>query len=117
VAVIAKPFGVARAEFGVPGAQLGSRPLCRKQFRRQARVDQQVPERLGDDDEPIGQRASRPAVGGDRPRGGGRSFVRSIDYWLWGLENGLTVDPLRCQRIASALAPIAEQCNLSHIRG
>jgi streptomycin 6-kinase len=34
-------------------------------------------------------------------------FVRSIDYWLWGLENGLTTDPLRCQRVASALAPIA----------
>jgi streptomycin 6-kinase len=34
-------------------------------------------------------------------------FVRSIDYWLWGLENGLTTDPARCQRVASALAPIA----------
>lgn len=31
-------------------------------------------------------------------------FVRTIDYWLWGLENGLTSDPLRCQRIAEALA-------------
>jgi streptomycin 6-kinase len=39
-------------------------------------------------------------------------FVRSIDYWLWGLDNGLTSDPLRCQRIASALAPMAEQANL-----
>jgi len=34
-------------------------------------------------------------------------FVRTVDYWLWGLENGLTVDPARCQRIASALAPVA----------
>ena len=34
-------------------------------------------------------------------------FVRTIDYWLWGLGNGLTVDPVRCQRIASALAPLA----------
>ncbi len=34
-------------------------------------------------------------------------FVRSIDYWLWGLENGLTIDPLRCQRVASALAQAA----------
>jgi streptomycin 6-kinase len=34
-------------------------------------------------------------------------FVRTIDYWLWGLENGFTVDPVRCQRIASALAPLA----------
>jgi streptomycin 6-kinase len=35
-------------------------------------------------------------------------FVRTIDYWLWGLENGLTSDPLRCQQIASALAPEAD---------
>ena len=34
-------------------------------------------------------------------------FVRTIDYWLWGLGNGFTVDPVRCQRIASALAPLA----------
>lgn len=34
-------------------------------------------------------------------------FVRSVDYWLWGLENGLTVDPRRCQRVAAALAPVA----------
>lgn len=40
-------------------------------------------------------------------------FVRTIDYWLWGLENGLTSDPLRCQRIAEALAPTADQINLS----
>lgn len=36
-------------------------------------------------------------------------FVRTIDYWLWGLENGFTLDPVRCQRIASALAPLAGQ--------
>lgn len=42
------------------------------------------------------------------------SFVRTIDYWLWGLENGLTSDPLRCQRIAGALAPAAEHSNLPH---
>jgi streptomycin 6-kinase len=40
-------------------------------------------------------------------------FVRTIDYWLWGLENGLTSDPLRCQRIAEALAPTADQIYLS----
>jgi hypothetical protein len=33
------------------------------------------------------------------------AFVRSVDYWLWGLQNGLTTDPVRCQRVASALAP------------
>jgi streptomycin 6-kinase len=37
------------------------------------------------------------------------AFVRCIDYWLWGLENGLTSDPARCQRVAGALAPLAEQ--------
>jgi streptomycin 6-kinase len=42
------------------------------------------------------------------------AFVRSIDYWLWGLDNGLTTDPVRCQRIADALAPMAEQANLPH---
>jgi len=40
------------------------------------------------------------------------SFVRSIDYWLWGLENGLTIDPVRCQRIASALEPLAARLSL-----
>jgi streptomycin 6-kinase len=44
----------------------------------------------------------------DRAKAVAWSFVRSIDYWLWGLENGLTADPLRCRRIASALAPMAE---------
>jgi streptomycin 6-kinase len=34
-------------------------------------------------------------------------FVRTIDYWLWGLGKGLTSDPIRCQRVASALARIA----------
>jgi streptomycin 6-kinase len=41
------------------------------------------------------------------------SFARSLDYWLWGLENGLTADPVRCQRVASALAPLARRSNLS----
>ena len=38
-------------------------------------------------------------------------FARSIDYWLWGLANGLTTDPLRCQRVASALAPLVTRNN------
>lgn len=29
--------------------------------------------------------------------------VRCVDYWLWGLERGLTVDPARCERILAAL--------------
>ena len=40
----------------------------------------------------------------DRAKAIAWGFVRSIDYWLWGLDNGLTSDPVRCQRIASALA-------------
>lgn len=31
--------------------------------------------------------------------------ARCVDYWLWGLERGLTVDPLRCERILRALVP------------
>lgn len=26
-------------------------------------------------------------------------IFRSVDYWLWGLDHGLTEDPLRCQRL------------------
>jgi streptomycin 6-kinase len=44
----------------------------------------------------------------DRAKAMAWGFVRSIDYWLWGLDNGLTSDPVRCQRIASALAPAAQ---------
>jgi streptomycin 6-kinase len=44
----------------------------------------------------------------DRAKAIAWGFVRSIDYWLWGLDNGLTSDPIRCQRIASALAPAAQ---------
>jgi streptomycin 6-kinase len=40
----------------------------------------------------------------DRDRATAWGFVRTIDYWLWGLQNHLTVDPLRCERVASALA-------------
>jgi streptomycin 6-kinase len=31
--------------------------------------------------------------------------TRCVDYWLWGLERGLTVDPARCERILDALSP------------
>ena len=39
----------------------------------------------------------------DGERARGWAIVRCVDYWLWGLENGLTEDPERCQRILSAL--------------
>jgi streptomycin 6-kinase len=32
------------------------------------------------------------------------SIVRCADYWLWALENGMTEDPRRCQRIIDVLA-------------
>ncbi|NUT45870.1 MAG: kinase [Saccharothrix sp.] len=28
---------------------------------------------------------------------------RAVDYWLWGLVNGLTEDPVRCHRLVTAL--------------
>jgi streptomycin 6-kinase len=31
------------------------------------------------------------------------AIVRCADYWLWGVENGLTEDPKRCRRILEAL--------------
>ncbi len=34
----------------------------------------------------------------------GWAIVRSVDYWLWGLENGLTEDPKRCRRILEIMA-------------
>jgi streptomycin 6-kinase len=48
----------------------------------------------------------------DRAKAFAWGFVRTVDYWLWGLDNGLTSDPIRCQRVAGALAPVAEQGNL-----
>jgi streptomycin 6-kinase len=40
----------------------------------------------------------------DGEKARGWAIVRCVDYWLWGLENGLTEDPKRCQRILAALA-------------
>jgi len=33
----------------------------------------------------------------------GWAIVRCVDYWLWGLQAGLTGDPVRCQRILEVL--------------
>jgi len=30
-------------------------------------------------------------------------LVRTVDYWLWCIEEGLTEDPLRCARVVDAL--------------
>jgi streptomycin 6-kinase len=43
----------------------------------------------------------------DRDKAVAWSFVRAVDYWLWALENGLTIDPGRCERVAGALVPLA----------
>jgi streptomycin 6-kinase len=40
----------------------------------------------------------------DEEKARGWTIVRCVDYWLWGLENGLTEDPKRCRRILAALA-------------
>jgi streptomycin 6-kinase len=41
-------------------------------------------------------------AGLDADRTAGWTVVRAVDYWLWGLENGLTVDPVRCARLLDA---------------
>jgi streptomycin 6-kinase len=33
------------------------------------------------------------------------ALLRTAEYWLWGLDNGLTEDPVRCARICAALRP------------
>ena len=43
-------------------------------------------------------------AGLDASRARGWAIVRCVDYWLWGLENGLTEDPQRCRRILDVLA-------------
>ena len=40
----------------------------------------------------------------DGEKARGWAIVRCVDYWLWGLEHGLTEDPKRCRRILAALA-------------
>lgn len=32
------------------------------------------------------------------------TVVRAVDYWLWGLDNDFTEDPVRCHRLLDALA-------------
>jgi AMP-binding enzyme/AMP-binding enzyme C-terminal domain len=53
LAVVAEPFGISRGEFDVLGPQVSSRPAHREQVHGQARVDQQVPDHLGDRDEAV----------------------------------------------------------------
>jgi len=34
------------------------------------------------------------------------AILRATSYWLWGSENGLTEDPVRCRRLLEALLPV-----------
>lgn len=43
------------------------------------------------------------ASGFDADRAWAWMLVRTVDYWLWGVEAGLTEDPLRCERVIDAL--------------
>jgi streptomycin 6-kinase len=43
------------------------------------------------------------AGGLDPGRARAWTIVRAVDYWLWGLDAGLTRDPLRCHRLLEAL--------------
>ncbi|MET9021442.1 aminoglycoside phosphotransferase family protein [Actinopolymorpha sp. NPDC004070] len=44
------------------------------------------------------------AAGGlDPERARAWAIVRAVDYWLWGLGVGLTIDPPRCERVVAAL--------------
>ncbi len=45
------------------------------------------------------------AVAGlDRDRARDWVLFRTVDYWLWGLDHGLTTDPERCRRFVAAFA-------------
>jgi len=45
------------------------------------------------------------AVAGlDRERARDWVLFRTVDYWLWGLDHGLTTDPERCRRLVAAFA-------------
>jgi streptomycin 6-kinase len=39
------------------------------------------------------------SAGLDAERGRAWTTIRAVDYWLWGLEVGLTEDPVRCHRL------------------
>lgn len=43
----------------------------------------------------------------DRDLASGWVVTRCADYWLWGLQRGLTIDPARCERILNAFKPRA----------
>lgn len=40
----------------------------------------------------------------DPPRAYAWSLLRTVDYWLWAVSVGLTIDPVRCEVVATWLA-------------
>jgi streptomycin 6-kinase len=51
------------------------------------------------------RRLLRAIAGGgrlDAERAAGWTVLRAVDYWLWGLDHGLTEDPRRCARLLAA---------------
>lgn len=44
------------------------------------------------------------SAGLDAERGRAWTTIRAADYWLWGLENGLTEDPVRCHRLVETFS-------------
>jgi len=44
------------------------------------------------------------AAGVDHDHAVAAVIFRTVDYWLWGLRNGLTEDPVRCARLLSGSA-------------
>ena len=59
-----------------------------------------------DDDRTIRDQLARigSAAGVDHDHAVAAVIFRTVDYWLWGLRNGLTEDPVRCGRLLSALS-------------
>lgn len=43
------------------------------------------------------------AAGLDHDHAQAAAIFRTVDYWLWGLRNGLTEDPVRCARLLAAI--------------
>jgi streptomycin 6-kinase len=43
--------------------------------------------------------------------------TRCVDYWLWGLAHGLTIDPARCRRILGELGIPGESGVLGELEG
>lgn len=44
-------------------------------------------------------------------------IFRSVDYWLWGLEHGLTEDPVRCDRLVRLFLPRRPPDVLTQLNG